>query len=156
MTLNGGNISWSHAIIYGDEPSGETQAERFVYDTIVALDATDKLSFMVNFDYGSEQGSSLVSAGDDSSWYGAAAYAHYAATDRIGFTVRSEAFRDADGVRTGLEQTLFETTLTTAYKLTSAMETRLEYRYDKSNQDGFFAAGKDSQSTIAAQLIFSF
>ena len=156
MTLNGGNISWSNAIIYGDEPSGVTQTERFVYDTIVALDATDQLSFMVNFDYGSEQGTSLVTAGDNSNWYGAAAYAHYAATDRIGFTVRSEVFRDADGARTGMQQTLYETTLTTAYKMTSALQTRLEFRHDESNVPGFFAAGKDHQNTIAAELIFSF
>ncbi len=152
------NVSWSNAVIYGDEPTsdGVTQVERFVYDTVVAMDATDKLSFMLNFDYGSEKGTSLVNTGSDAEWYGAAAYAHYVYTDRIGFTVRSEVFRDADGVRTGMQQTLTETTLTTAYKLTSALETRLEFRHDESSEPGFFAAGKDHQNTIAAELIFSF
>ena len=81
---------------------------------------------------------------------------HYAATDRLGFTLRGEAFRDEDGARTGMQQTLYEATLTAAYQLTPALATRLEYRHDESTERGFFADDKDYQNTIAAEVIFTF
>ena len=149
-------LSWSHAFIYGDEPSGVTQTERFVYDTVLSLQATEQLAFIANVDYGTEQGTSLVTVGDNAEWYGAAGYVHYAATDRLGFTLRGEAFRDEDGVRTGMQQTLYEATLTAAYQLTPALTTRLEYRHDESTERGFFADDKDYQNTIAAEVIFTF
>ena len=89
-----------------------------------------------------------------------AGYVHYDVSDRLGLTVRGEVFDDKDAVRpplgTGTAQTLFETTLTAAYKLTPALETRLEYRYDKSNKIGGFAAGRNNQSTVATEVIFQF
>ena len=156
VVLDAGNISWSHAIIYGDEPVDSGQTERVVYDTVLSLQATDQLSFIANFDYGNEQGTSLITPGEDSDWFGGAGYVHYAATDRLGFTLRGEVFKDDDGSRTGMQQTLYETTITTAYKLTSALETRFEYRHDESSATGFFADGKDYQNTIAAEVIFTF
>ena len=51
-------LAWSHAFIYGDEPSGATQTERFVYDTVLSLQATEQLAFIANVDYGTEQGTS--------------------------------------------------------------------------------------------------
>jgi len=154
-------VTWAHAMIYGDEPTnssvtGVSQTERFVYDTVLSIAATEQLSFMANFDIGKEHGTSLANLGEDALWYGAAGYVHYDATDRLGFTVRSEGFRDRDGVRTGMRQTLYETTVTTAYKVTPALETRLEYRHDESSERGFFANGKDFQNTLAAEVIFSF
>ena len=128
--------------------------QRIVYDSILTFQPHKQWTLMANFDYGSEQGTGK--GGSDSEWVGVAGYAHYDATDRLGLTVRSEIFDDVDGARTGMEQTLFETTLTAGYKLTPAMETRLEYRYDASNHDGFFGPDEDNQSTIAAELIFTF
>ncbi len=185
------NVSWSNAIVFGDEhrelgeagaeaeiarlartsfspisisPSdlmiGATAADvkhddqRIVYDSIITYQPHKQWTLMANFDYGSEQGTGK--GGSDSEWVGVAGYTHYDATDRLGLTVRSEIFDDMDGARTGIEQTLFETTLTAGYKLTPAMETRLEYRYDASNHDDFFGQGEDNQSTIAAELIFTF
>ena len=128
--------------------------QRIVYDSILTYQPHTQWMLMANFDYGSEQGTGT--GGSDSEWVGVAGYAHYDATDRVSLTLRAEIFDDMDGARTGIEQTLFETTLAAGYKLTPAMETRLEYRYDASNHNGFFGPGEDNQSTIAAELIFTF
>jgi len=156
VVLNHGNMSWAHAFIYGDEPVNIGQSERFVYDTVFTAQATDKVGFTAEFMYGNEAGTSLENVGEDSDWYGGAGYVTYDMTDRIGFAVRGEAFRDDDGVRTGMAQTLYETTLTGSYKLTPAMTYRVEYRHDESSEMGFFADGQDHQNTIAAELIFTF
>ena len=52
---------------------------------------------MTTFDYGSEQGTGR--------WIGVAGYAHYAATDKIGLTLRSEIFDDQAGARMSYDQT---------------------------------------------------
>ncbi len=154
------NISWSHAIIYGDEPAAVGDNQRLVYDSVFSIQPHDQWTFLVNFDYGIEQGASVVRPGTDGEWVGVAGYLHYDATDQLGLTVRGEVFDDKDAVRdplgTGVAQTLYEITLTTAYKLTPALETRLEYRYDKSNKSGGFAAGENNQSTIATEVIYQF
>ncbi len=184
-------ISWSNAIVFGDEHRelGEAGEEaeaaraamasfspvsispsdlmiaatagdvthddqRLVYDSILSFQPHDQWTFMVNFDYGTEQGTGQHESAAE--WIGAAGYAHYDATERLALTLRTEVFDDKDGVRTGLVQTLFETTLTAGYQVTPALETRLEYRYDATNHDGFFGPGEDDQSTIAAQIIFEF
>lgn len=158
-----GNISWSHAIIYGDEPDAAVgDNQRLVYDSVFSIQPHDQWTFLINFDYGIEQGASVVKPGTDAEWIGVAGYVHYDASDRLGLTVRGEVFDDKDALRDPLKtaiaqsQTLFETTLTAAYKLTPALEARLEYRYDKSNRTGGFAAGRNNQSTVATEVIFQF
>ncbi len=159
-----GNISWSHAIIYGDEPDGMGMGgdnQRVVYDSVFSIQPHDQWTFVINFDYGNEQGASVVKPGTDAEWIGVAGYIHYDASDQLGLTVRGEVFEDTDGFRdplslpTAIKQTLYEVTLTGAYKLTPALETRLEYRYDDSSKSGGFG-GENNQSTIATEVIFQF
>ncbi|MEE8492943.1 MAG: porin, partial [Nitrospirales bacterium] len=156
-----GNISWSHAIIYGDEKATVGDNQRVVYDSVFSIQPHDQWTFVINFDYGNEQGASVVKPGTDAEWIGVAGYIHYDASDQFGLTVRGEVFEDTDGFRnplnlmTGIKQTLYEVTLTGAYKLTPALETRLEYRYDDSSKSGGFG-GENNQSTIATEVIFQF
>ncbi len=71
-------------------------------------------------------------------WQGAAGYMIYDLTDKAELVARGEFFRDSDGVRTGIRQTLAEMTLTLNYKVANGLLARLEYRHDESNASPFF------------------
>jgi hypothetical protein len=77
-----------------------------------------------------------------SSWTGAAGYIVYDLNDHIEFASRGEWFRDANGARTGLRQTLGEFTETLNYKVpgVTGLLARLEYRHDESNAAPFFGS----------------
>ncbi len=180
------SLSWTHAIYYGSEQTEVTSLQRFFYDTVLTYTPSSRFKFVTQFDYGNEQqdgtkGAALASrtagladnifptvqqsdaflAGNGGDWNTVVGYANYTPTDKFGLTLRGERFNDTDGARTGIDQTLYGLTLTGAYNLTPDLLTRLEYRYDISNQDVF---GTDSatdplannQSTIAAQIIYMF
>ena len=84
-------------------------------------------------------GFSSINQGTD--WQGTAGYAVYDFNDNIEFASRFEWFRDSQGTRTGLRQTLFEFTETLNYKvpLVTGLLARLEYRHDASNQHPFYS-----------------
>ncbi len=77
-----------------------------------------------------------------SSWTGAAGYIVYDLNDHIEFASRGEWFRDSQGARTGLRQTLGEFTETLNYKVpqVTGLLARLEYRHDESNAAPFFGS----------------
>jgi hypothetical protein len=102
-------------------------------------------------------------------WTGAAGYIVYDLTDNIEFATRGEWFRDSDGARTGLRQTLGEVTETINYKVpaVTGLLARFEFRHDESNQkpffsnDGFTLAGVplhtySGQNTLLADVIYAF
>ena len=71
-------------------------------------------------------------------WQGAAGYIIYDLNDKTEFVARGEYFRDSDGVRTGIRQSLGEVTLTLNYKIANGLLWRLEYRHDESNASPFY------------------
>jgi hypothetical protein len=122
---------------------------------------TDKTSFYINFDYGSDK---RVGEGADK-FYGIAGAARFSLTNRLAFAPRIEWFKDRDGFSTGTPQSLKEFTLTGEYKVwgfnsTAAMLSRIEYRRDWSNQDVFDRASgepfRSNQNTMLVGLIFTF
>jgi hypothetical protein len=74
-------------------------------------------------------------------WQAFAGYGVYDLNDNIEFATRFEWFRDGQGVRTGLRQTLFEVTETLNYKIpgVTGLLARLEYRHDASNAHPFYS-----------------
>ncbi|HKV55517.1 MAG TPA: outer membrane beta-barrel protein [Candidatus Binataceae bacterium] len=81
------------------------------------------------------------------SWTGTAGYIVYDWNDNLEFATRGEYFRDADGARSGMRQTLGEITETINYKIpaVNGLLARLEYRHDESGAKPFF-----SNETIAS------
>ena len=79
---------------------------------------------------------------DRSSWTGAAGYIVYDWNENLEFASRGEWFRDSQGARTGLRQTLGEFTETINYKVpgVTGLLARLEYRHDESNSAPFFGS----------------
>ena len=115
--------------------------------------------------------------GQNSRWNGFAGYIIHDITDKWGVRFRGEIFEDASGLNscfgtatTGGKpgscapgrgaggQTLWETTYTLQYKPIPSLMTRLEYRYDKSDEKTFLKGTKavDNQQTLAFEVIYLF
>jgi hypothetical protein len=128
---------------------------RHVADTVVSVYATDKLTLLGNFVYGSDADNDGVRG----HWTGFAGYFKYAFNNRFAFSPRFEVFNDKSGLRTGVAQTVKDITLTQELKLLNNFITRFEYRRDFSNQ-GFFtnSAGvaKDNQNTFILGISYFF
>jgi hypothetical protein len=128
---------------------------RHVADTVVTVYATDKLTLLGNFVYGSDGNNDGVRG----HWTGFAAYLKYAFNNRFAFSPRFEVFNDKDGLRTGLAHTVKGITLTQELKLLNNFITRFEYRRDFSNQNFFTnSAGvaKDNQNTFIVGVSYFF
>jgi len=107
------------------------------------------------------------------SWTAAAGYIVYDLTDNVEFATRGEWFRDSEGARTGLRQTLGEFTETINYKIpeVTGLLGRLEYRHDFSNAAPFFGSDiapanspnfpnpshtYNGQDTVMAEAVYAF
>jgi Putative beta-barrel porin-2, OmpL-like. bbp2 len=128
---------------------------RHIADTVVTVYATDKLTLLGNFVYGSDADNDGVRG----HWTGFAGYFKYAFNNRFAFAPRFEVFNDKDGLRTGVAQTVKDITLTQELKLLNNFITRFEYRRDFSNQRFFTnSAGvaKDNQNTFILGISYFF
>jgi hypothetical protein len=153
--------TWTNVYYVGPEYTGvndlnqNINRRRNVYDSVLLLTPTDKVSAYVNFDYGQQN---LI--GGSAHWVGIAGALHYQATKRVAFTPRVEWFDDTDGFATGTTQHLHEVTVTGEYKVVDGLLTRLEYRHDGSNVDffqhGTVPASSKGQSTVTLGLIAYF
>ena len=88
------------------------------------------------------------------SWTGAAGYIVYDWNDHLEFATRGEWFRDSEGARTGLRQTLGEVTETINYKVpaVTGLLARLEYRHDESNAAPFFGSNVTANPVIGLRV----
>lgn len=145
-------LSIAQNYIVGAEQPLNDSDKRHVLDTVVTLNATDKLSLMANYDYGMDR-----VAGSRARYQGVAAYLRYALNSRLAFSPRVEWFTDPQGLATGTSQVLKETTFTTEYKVKPAMLLRAEYRTDWSDHDFFqkrSGAPARSQTTATLGMIY--
>jgi hypothetical protein len=128
---------------------------RHISDTVVSVYATDKLTLLGNFVYGSDADNNGVRG----HWTGFAGYFKYAFNNRFAFAPRFEVFNDKDGLRTGVAQTVKDITLTQEMRLLNNFITRFEYRRDFSNRRFFTnSAGvaKDNQNTFILGISYFF
>lgn len=128
---------------------------RHIADTVATYYATDKLTLLGNFVYGSD-GDNL---GNRGKWTGGAAYFKYAFNSKLAFSPRFEVFNDKDGLRTGTAQTVKDITLTQEVKLVNNLITRFEYRRDFSNQKFFTnsaGSARDNQNTFIFGVSYFF
>jgi hypothetical protein len=137
-------------------PSTEKNARSLV-DTILKVTATDKLTLIANHDWGVEEG--LAPAGTDTTqnWGALGLHANYLFNETCSAALRWETFDD-EGSRTGAEQVLNSLTATLQHKKDDVTY-RLEYRQDGSSKKPYVDSdglADDSQSTVGAQVIYSF
>ncbi len=149
-------VTFIQNAIWGSEVAPNFQ--RHVYDTILIVNPTDKLSLALNFDLGMDDATGVTTG--DSTWYGIAGYGRLALTDASALAVRGEWFKDVDGFMTLTKQSVAEVTVTGEVKLGGGLLTRLEYRRDWSNKNVFFdgpgAATRSAQDTITLGAVYTF
>jgi len=138
---------------------------RGLLDTVVTYNATEKLTFILNYDYGWQDNAATATPTGNgvAVWTGIAGYANYQFTDQWRGSLRLEYFNDKEGYRTGVKQQWKEMTYTLAYLPYKNIELRGEFRYDRSNgnsPNGPFnntsgTTGK-GQSSVALEALFKF
>jgi hypothetical protein len=178
-TLLGLNLlDWLSVSIFGfwgpEGALGAKNADRVQIGGIITAQATEHTSFVVEGYYGNQAN---ATPGRNARWNGIAGYVIHDFDDQWGVRLRGEIFEDAQGFFgcTGAagtlgnantcfggvvpaSQTLWEGTATLQYKVTPSLITRLEFRYDKSNQNTFQFGQRaaNNQETLATEVIFLF
>ena len=139
-------------------------AERTLIDVVATYNATSSLTFVVNADWDQQQDGVTDASGNTHSatWGGIAGYVNYAFNDQWRVSTRIEYFDDKDGFNTGVDQHLWEGTVTFGYAPVKSFELRGEFRYDTSQAAGFLrgieprASYGSSLSEIAIQGVYKF
>jgi Putative beta-barrel porin-2, OmpL-like. bbp2 len=165
-----------------DGPTGTPGGTLFLAGGFVSLHLSDQTSAVIESYYANQSNSSTISAGGNARWDGVAAYLIHDITKEWGVRLRGEIFEDASGMVTcqgtteyqpranvcfgatssapapAVAQTLWEFTGTLQYKPFASLMTRLEYRYDKSNQNVFQVGGRATsyQPTLSLDVIYLF
>ncbi len=138
----------------GAEQADNDSDVRHLFDTVVIVTATPKVSVMANYDYGKD-----AVAGTGVSWQGLAGYLKVQATPWFAVIPRVEWFDDANGFMTGTSQSMKDATLTGEFKFMDALIWRVEYRRDFSDSAVFTkntGAMVDSQSTFGMGFLYSY
>ena len=143
---------------------------------------TEQTSAVVEAYYSNQANSSTITQAGNARWNGIAAYLIYDVTKQWGVRLRGELYEDAGGFTTcqgttsyspranvcfgatsstsapAIVQTLWEFTGTVQYKPFRSLITRLEYRYDKSNQNVFQVGDRATsyQPTLSLDVIYLF
>ncbi len=136
----------------GPEKSDNTRDNRSLLDLVATIKPIKPLSFILNYDYGQEDHSTL--SGGTATWSGLAGIVKYDFNDTYSLSVRGEYFDDKDGVRTLTAQKLTEITVTPEIRTASGLILRPEYRHDISDKESFDNNTKKSQDTIALGAMY--
>jgi Putative beta-barrel porin-2, OmpL-like. bbp2 len=163
-------------------PSGTPGGTQLLTGGFLGVQISDQTSVVIESYYANQSNSSTISTGRNARWDGVAAYLIYDLTKEWGLRLRGEIFEDAGGLvacqgttdyqpranvcfgatsvasAPAVAQTLWEFTGTLQYKPLASLMTRLEYRYDKSNQNVFQVGGRATsyQPTLSLDLIYLF
>lgn len=137
------------------------EGTRNLIDLVGTYNATEQLTFIVNYDYGTQKNATLAGGGNGTAkWSGIAGYANYQINDQWRLSARAEYFDDKDGYRTGVVQKWKEATLTVGYLPIKALELRAEIRADSSNVASFAdksgTGASRNQRSYGLQAIYSF
>ena len=142
-------VTWTNVWYGGPEKTRTNAGWRNLYDTTVLVNATDNLSYYVNFDYGRDKNVGPGTA----HWAGIAFAARRALGKKLALAGRAEYFSDKDGFATGTAQSLEEVTVTGEYKLADWLTSRLEFRNDWSDQPFFEKSGGSFGGTQPTVLL---
>jgi len=153
---------------YDASPKGT----RSLVDLIFTYNATDALSFVLNYDSGSQDkvtdpaNSAKTKTG---TWSGEALYANYTVNDNWRVSARGESFNDADNYRLAVNldpgktkgATWTEGTVTVAYMGIKKTELRAEVRSDSADQKIFSDANSNkpsinSMTSLGLEAIYKF
>lgn len=143
-----------------------TNGNRSLVDLVTTINATEQLSFVLNYDNGSQDNVGLANGTTGTAkWNGLAAYVNYQFNDKWRTSLRSEYMNDKNGYKlpfavgatTG--QRWSESTLTLAYLPAPSFEVRGEVRRDSSNQAVFLnsdGTAKSNQTSFGLEALYKF
>lgn len=119
---------------------------RVLGDLVVGKKLSERLAINLNADLGKD---------GDTSWYGVAAMARFAASAKLNVTARAEHFRDPDGARTGVVDgvAVSELTVGAGVPVGDGAEFRFEGRLDLADADIFDGGASSTQGTITAAAL---
>jgi Putative beta-barrel porin-2, OmpL-like. bbp2 len=163
-------------------PTGTAGGTIFLTGGFLSFQITEQTSAVIESYYANQSHSSTISPAGNARWDGAAVYLIHDLSKEWGIRLRGELFEDAGGFVTcqgttsyspkanvcfgatssasapPIAQTLWEFTGTLQYKPFSSLMTRLEYRYDKSNQNVFQLGNRATsyQPTLSLDVIYLF
>jgi len=140
-------------VLFGPEQDGNTDDKRFLTNTNLAFNATDKVSTGIDYYYVKD-----TLAGSDVDWQAVSLYLRGQITPTFALAPRMEFFNDDAGIVSGAVQKLKEFTLTGEFKSAEGLIFRLEYRRDMSNIDFFTKNGvaTNNQNTFTAGFVYAF
>lgn len=134
---------------------------RNLIDLVATLNATSKLTFVMNYDYATQNQVTFPDGNVGIAvWEGVAGYVNYQFSKKWRASLRGEYFYDRDGYRTGVVQRWKEATATLSYLPAKCLEFRLETRKDWSNVNAFVdrngITASTNQGSFAIEGIFKF
>jgi hypothetical protein len=138
------------------------EGQRSLVDVVATYNATDSLTFILNYDYGKQDNAVETEGGlADAKWSGLAGYVNYAINDQWKVSLRAEYLDDKDGYRTGVVQKWKEVTGTVAFMPAKPVELRLEVRADSSDGETFVKSlasetVSKNQQSVALQALYKF
>ncbi|MDE2219068.1 MAG: porin [Gammaproteobacteria bacterium] len=139
---------------------GGISGQRNLVDVVATITANDRLSFILNYDYASQDNFTSLANGSTikAKWSGTAGYLNYMLSNQWRLGLRGEYFDDTDGYRTGVIQKWKEATLTLGYLPSKSVEIRTEVRGDRSDANSFVSgvSAKKDQSSVGLEAIFKF
>jgi hypothetical protein len=167
------NTSFGLSGLYGPEGDQGDTFDRYLLTFDYALQPTPDVIVAGEANWGGDRG--VLTNGSDARWYGALLTLFGRFSEHFGTTVRSEVFRDRDGARTGVPQTMESLTIAPTYFLGTGREgifanvehttfriprfqLRTGLRYNHSNQPFFeTSAGLDTWNIeYLAELVATF
>lgn len=176
LTFNFGpnQFPWFFKAGYQDAPNGVAQPpflagrrnvlygkdNALLFSEVVIHEATDDLTLVLESDQGFEPNVPSFGPGGtpaNAEWYGLAGFALYEFSDRLTAVLRGEVFRDVNGVRTGYNDTYYETTLGLIIKPRPWLWFRPEVRWDWAAGEPVYNDEKSNhQFTYGFDMIFLF
>ena len=143
-------------------PAFRLEGQRNLFDTVLTINATEKLTFILNYDNASQANTQNVTPGGatKAKWSGLAGYANYQFNDQWRLSFRAEHFNDKQGYRTGVVQKWNEGTLTLAWLPIKPIDLRAEVRRDHSNVASFLdvngVTGRNNNNSYGLQFLYKF
>jgi len=141
-------------LISGDASDTE-QSNRTMYSLVATHDFTDKLHYLFQHDFGTQQDVN----GDGVNWFGINQYVTYDINDELAIGVRAEWFNDVDSARVGdniIGANYFAASIGVNYSPLPWFKVRPEIRYDWADENVFNGGVNNDQVAIAMDMIVTF
>lgn len=145
----------------GPEQANNDNNVRTMLDWVGTIKPVKGLALILNYDYGAEENAIEPNPGqfENARWYGFAGIIKVDTSESTSIAVRGEVFKDPQGYRTGVAQSLKEVTFTPEFRLADGLIVRPEYRRDWSGAKVFRQGVEESdakhQDTVSLSMMYS-